>query len=130
MENYVEDLINFSKNLREEEERHIKENLTSDELELFDLICQTNKKLTKKEEQMVKLAAKGSLKRLKEEKDKLLVTDWYKDEVTRLTVLKFVKTELNRDLPESYLPPVFETTCSSIVEHLQKLEEMGRFWAA
>ncbi len=50
VENYFEDLINFSKDLRKEEERHIKVNLTSDDLELFDLIRQTNKKLTKKEE--------------------------------------------------------------------------------
>ncbi|TVQ20496.1 MAG: DUF3387 domain-containing protein, partial [Bacteroidetes bacterium] len=92
---YFEDLIDFSKKLRDEEERHIRENLTPDELELFDLIRQTNKNLTKKEEQLVKLAAKDLLKRLKEEKDKLLVTDWYKDEVAKLTVLKFVKQELN-----------------------------------
>lgn len=130
VENYFEDLINFSKDLRKEEERHIKENLTPDELELFDLIRQTNKKLTKKEEQIVKLAAKGLLKRLKEEKEKILVTDWYKDEVARLTVLKFVKQALNPDLPNSYNQPVFEQTCSNVVEHLQRLEEMGRQWAA
>jgi len=130
VENYFEDLIDFSKKLRDEEERHIRENLTTDELELFDLIRQTNKNLTKKEEQLVKLAAKDLLKRLKEEKDKLLVTDWYKDEVAKLTVLKFVKQELNKDLPDSYLPPVFEETCSKVIEHLQKLEEMGRRWAA
>lgn len=130
VENYFEDLIDFSKQLRKEEERHIRENLTADELELFDLIRQTNKNLTRKEEQLVKLAAKELLKRLKEEKDKLLVTDWYKDEVAKLTVLKFVKTELNKDLPESYLPPVFEETCNKVVDHLQRLEEMGRNWAA
>lgn len=130
VENYFEDLIDFSKKLRDEEERHIRENLTTDELELFDLIRQTNKNLTKKEEQLVKLAAKDLLKRLKEEKDKLLVTDWYKDEVAKLTVLKFVKQELNKDLPDSYLPSVFEETCSKVIEHLQELEEMGRRWAA
>ncbi len=130
VENYFEDLINFSKDLRKEEERHIKENLTADELELFDLIRQTNKKLTKKEEQIVKLAAKGLLKRLKEEKEKILVTDWYKDEVARLRVLKFVKQALNPDLPNSYNQPVFEQTCRKIVAHLQRLVEMGRQWAA
>ena len=94
------------------------------------MIRQTNKKLTKKEVQIVKLAAKGLLKRLKEEKDKILVADWYKDEVARLTVLKFVKQALNPDLPNSYIQPIFEQTCSKVVEHLQRLEEMGRSWAA
>lgn len=130
VENYFEDLIDFSKKLREEEERHIRENLTSFELELFDLIRQTNKSLTKKEEQIVKLAAKGLLKRLKEEKDKLLVTDWYKDEVARLTVLKFIKEALNPDLPNSYDQFIFEETCGKVVSHLQYLEEIGRNWAA
>lgn len=130
VENYFEDLMDFSKQLRKEEERHIRENLTTDELELFDLIRQTNKSLTKKEEQIVKLAAKDLLKRLKEEKDRILVTDWYKDEVARLTVLKFLKDELNKDLPDSYIPPVFEETCGKVLEHLQRLEETGRNWAA
>jgi len=70
------------------------------------------------------------LQRLKEEKDKILVTDWYKDEVARLTVLKFVKQTLNPDLPNSYIQSIFEQTCSKVVEHLQRLEEMGRSWAA
>lgn len=130
VENYFEDLIEFSKKLRKEEERHIRENLTIEELELFDLIRQTNKNLTKKEEQIVKLAAKDLLKRLKEEKDKLLVTDWYKDEASRLSVLKFVKQTLNPDLPNSYDQPIFEETCSKVVEHLRRMEEMGRGWAA
>lgn len=130
VENYYEDLIKFSEKLREEEERHIREQLSVEELELFDLIRQTNKSLTKKEEQLVKLAARSLLKKLKEEKDKLLVTDWYKDEGSKLTVLKFVKQSLNPDLPNSYIQPIFEETCSKVVEHLQKLEEMGRKWAA
>jgi len=130
VENYFEDLIDFSQKLRQEEERHIRENLTPEELELFDLIRQTKKDLTKKEEQQVKLAAKDLLKRLKEEKDKILVTDWYKDEVAKLTVLNFVKIKLNEDLPISYNPPIFEKTCNKVLEHLQRLEELGRRWAA
>jgi type I restriction enzyme R subunit len=130
VENYYEDLIRFSEKLREEEERHIREQLSVEELELFDLIRQTNKSLTKKEEQLVKLAARSLLKRLKEEKEKLLVTDWYKDDGTRLSVLRFIKQTLNQDLPNSYILPVFEETCSKVVDHLQRLEEIGRQWAA
>lgn len=42
--------------LRTKEERHIKEDLTKEELEIFDLLRKD--KLTKAEEQKVKLAAK------------------------------------------------------------------------
>lgn len=123
VENYFEELVKFSQKLRDEEERHIRENLTPEELELFDLLRQTNKDLTKKEEQTVKLAAQQLLKRLQEEKDKILVTDWYRDEVSRLTVLRFIKDTLNPDLPNSYVQPIFEETCNLVVEHLQKVEE-------
>lgn len=34
------------------------------------------------------------------------------------------------DLPDSYLASIFEETCSKVIEHLQKIEEMGRRWAA
>ena len=42
--------------LKKEEERHIKEDLTEEELEIFDLLCKEN--LTAAEEKKVKLAAK------------------------------------------------------------------------
>ena len=37
-DNYFEELVKFSKELKEETERHIREGLTEDELELFDLL--------------------------------------------------------------------------------------------
>ncbi|MFP4243345.1 MAG: type I restriction endonuclease subunit R, partial [Chitinispirillaceae bacterium] len=37
-ENYFEDLMDFAKSMREEDERHVKEGLSRDELELFDII--------------------------------------------------------------------------------------------
>lgn len=74
--------------------------------------------------------SKKTNSKLKEEKDKVLVTDWYKDDVARLTVLKFVKNTLNPDLPNSYIQPIFEETCNKVVDHLQRLDEIGRQWAA
>lgn len=130
VEQYFEDLVDFSKKLREEEERHIRENLTKEELELFDLIRQTKKDLTKKEEQLVKLAARDLFKKIVELKDELLVTDWYKFDTTRLNVLSFVKNTLNANLPNTFTQPVFEKTCDTVIEHLQKLDERGRRWAA
>lgn len=130
VENYFEELVDFSKKLREEEERHIRENLSSDELEIFDLIRQTNKNLTRKEEQLVKLAARDLLARLKEVREQLFVADWYRDEVSRLTVLSFIKESLNRNLPPSYLPGIFDKTCNIVVEHLQRISEREGKWVA
>lgn len=40
-ENYYEDLMQFTEDLRAEDERHIREGLNEDELELFDLLKKT-----------------------------------------------------------------------------------------
>jgi phosphoglycerate-specific signal transduction histidine kinase len=51
-ENYFDDLIKFTRDLNEEAERHIREGLTVEELELFDLIKKD--KLTQAEELALK----------------------------------------------------------------------------
>jgi len=56
-DNYFEELVKFTKDLKAESERHIREGLTEDELELFDLLKKD--KMTKEETQKVKLAAKS-----------------------------------------------------------------------
>lgn len=130
VENYFEELVRFSEKLRDEEQRHIKEELTPEELELFDLLSKPKEKLTKKELQSVKLAAKELLKRLREERSRILVVDWYKTQETKLVVLDFVKKELNRTLPESYDRLIFDKACNIVINHFQHLEEYGRNWAA
>ena len=54
---YFEELVKFTKDLKAESERHIREGLTEDELELFDLLKKD--KMTKEETQKVRLAAKS-----------------------------------------------------------------------
>ena len=83
-DNYFEELVKFTKDLKEESERHIREGLTEDELELFDLLKKD--KMTKEETQKVRLAAKSLLHRLREEKPKVLVQDWFKDSQSKSRV--------------------------------------------
>ena len=51
-----EDLLNFAKDLNEEQERHIREGLTEEELELFDLM--KKEKFTKAEEVALRMPLK------------------------------------------------------------------------
>jgi type I restriction enzyme R subunit len=76
-ENYFEELVAFGQELTVEEERHIREGLTEEELELFDLM--KKEKMTKAEKTAVKNAARSLLKRLREEKPKVIIQDWYRD---------------------------------------------------
>ena len=54
-DNYFDELVKFTKELKDESERHIREGLTTDELELFDLIKRS--KMTKEETIKVRLFA-------------------------------------------------------------------------
>lgn len=122
-ENYFNDLMAFMEKLKEEDERHIKEGLSEEELELFDLLKKDS--LTKDEEQKVKNAAKYLLKRLKEEKPTVLINDWHKDTVTKLQVQSAIKTVLDQYLPESYDRTVYSNKCDTVFEHLISMAATG-----
>lgn len=98
-ENSYEELMKFTEDLRTEDERHIREGLSEDELELFDLLKKD--KMTQEETQNVRLAAKSLLHRLLEEHPKVLVQDWYKDTQTQKQVRSAVEKVLDTNLPES-----------------------------
>ncbi|KKQ86687.1 MAG: Type I site-specific deoxyribonuclease HsdR [Parcubacteria group bacterium GW2011_GWF2_38_8] len=127
-ENYHEDLVNFAKNLKEEDERHIREGLSPDELELFDVLKKET--MTQKEEQKVKLAARHLLKRLVQEHPKVLVQDWYKDAQTREKVKQAMEESLDHDLPESYDRKLFKKKCDSLFNLVYEYAVKGEKWAA
>jgi len=127
-EDYFEDLIKFAEQLREEEERGIRNGLTESELELFDLIQKA--KLTKKEEQDVKNAAKHLLQRLKEEKPTVLIQDWYRDTQSQLKVKSAIEEVLDDDLPNSYDRKDFSNVCNRVFEHVFVQASKGNGWVA
>jgi len=52
--------------------------------------------------QRVKLAAKNLYKKLVDNRDNLLVVDWYKDAQTKERVKTAIEDSLDLDLPNSY----------------------------
>ncbi len=127
-ENYYEQLTAHVAAMQDEAERHIREGLTEDELELFDLLKKDG--LTQDETQRVKLAAKHLLKRLVEEQPKVLVQDWFKDQQTQTRVRTEIAKVLNQDLPDAYDRSVFEQKCATVYDLVAELSAHGRKWAA
>jgi type I restriction enzyme R subunit len=127
-ENYFEDLVRFAEGLNAEETRSAKEGLSDDELELFDLIKKD--KMTKDEEQKVKLAAKSLLERLTKGKPKVLVQDWFKDTQTQKIVKATIETVLDTTLPPTYDRQLFVNKCSSVFDLVYDYSAQGRKWAA
>src|SRR5258708_3131826 len=125
-DNYFEELVAFTKDLKEESERHIRESLTEDELELFDLLKKD--KMTKEETQKVRLAATSLLHRLREESPNVLVTDWYKDSQTKRKVQSAVEAVLHTHLPDSYDRVLFKQKCDSVFGSMMDYASQGLKW--
>jgi len=127
-ENYYDDLVNLTKDMKDEDERHIREGLTEDELELYDLLKKPE--MTQKETKKVKLAAKSLLKRLLEEHPRVLVQDWHRDTQTQNIVRSALEQVLDRNLPDSYDRLLFKEKCDTIFDMMIQYAQSGRKWAA
>ena len=127
-EDYYSDLMDFAQEMQEEDERHVREGLTEDELELFDLL--KKEKMTRAETQTVKLAARSLLHRLLEEHPKVLVQDWFKDTQSRKIVRSAVEKVLDDNLPDSYDRVLFKKKCDNVYELIFDHASQERRWAA
>lgn len=126
-EEYYEQLVKLLEELKQEEERAYTEGLTEEELEIYDLLI-AGKKLTKVEEQKVKLSAKNLYKKIVDNRDNLLVVDWYKDEQPRAKFKYEVEVSLNNDLPDSYDKASFDSKVSLLMNHFVDMAVQGYGW--
>lgn len=127
-ENYYEDLVRFTQEMKDEDERHVREGLTEDELELFDMLKKD--KMTEAETQKAKLAAKSLLHRLLQEHPKVLVQDWFKDSQSQKAVRSAVEKVLDENLPETYDRVMFKEKCDNLFELILDYASSRRKWAA
>ena len=115
--------------LKAEEKRSETEGLSEEELEIFDLLI-AGKKLTKDEEQKVKLSAKNLFKKLTKDKAELMVVDWYKDEQPRAKVKTAIEKSLDADLPISYDKETFAVKTELLLSHFVDMAVQGYGWVA
>jgi type I restriction enzyme R subunit len=127
-EDYYAQLTAYVQGLQQEAERHVREGLSEDELELFDLLKKDA--MTQDETQRVKLAAKRLLARLVQEQPKVLVQDWFRDQQTRKVVRSEIERVLDEGLPQSYERALFKQKCDNVFELVLDYASRGRKWAA
>ena len=126
-EDYYEQLLALMEELKKESSRAKTEGLTEEELELYDLLVK-GKKLTKDEEQKVKLAAKHLFTKITENREKLLIIDWYKNEQPVKKVQEAIEESLDADLPASYDKTSFEAKTALILNHFVDMAVQGYGW--
>ena len=115
IDEFFRQLVAFARSLDEEEKRGIAEQLSEEELAVFDLLIKPDMKLTRKEEQQVKQVARGLLETLKREK---LVLDWRKRQQSRAQVKVTINEILDHGLPRAYSPELFQRKCDTVYHHV------------
>jgi type I restriction enzyme R subunit len=107
-------LTDFVKELSAEEQRGVAEQLSEEELALFDILTKPEFDITDKEKEGVKKVARMLLQTLKAAK---LVLDWRKKQRTRADVYTTVKKVLD-ELPRAYTPELYQQKCDTVYQHV------------
>jgi len=116
VEMQLEELFNFVQELDEEEERHARENLSEEQLAVFDIVTQHEKiELTKKERHTIKEGITELLEKLIESK---MVSDWKKQQRLIADVKVTIEKELDEILPDKYDRQLYSQTCNEVFDHV------------
>ena len=111
---WFEQLIAFTEELNEEEQRTIAEQLSEEELAVFDLLTRPALELTEAERDKVKAISKQLLETLKEGK---LVLDWRKRQQSR-AVVKLTVLQILRELRECYTQEMYDQKREAVYQHI------------
>jgi len=115
IEGFFAKLTAFAQALNEEEKRGIAEQLTEEELAIFDLLTKPDMRLTKKEELGVKKGARELLQTLKQGR---LVLDWRKRQQARAAVRLAIEKILEDELPAAYSAEIYQEKCDAVYQHV------------
>lgn len=115
IEVFFKQLVDLTADLQVEDQRAIRENLSEEELALFDILTKPVPELADKERAQVKKVCKELLETLKAEK---LVLDWRKKDRARSDVRRTLEIVFDRGLPESYDEGVYNEKCEMAFHHI------------
>jgi type I restriction enzyme R subunit len=108
------DLLNLSRSLTDEEARHVREELTEEELVVFDFLTRPGPDLSTEERNEVKKVARQLLAKL----TTVLTIDWQKTAQARARVRDTIEAELDDGLPRAYTPELFKTKAGAVFQHV------------
>ncbi len=109
-----EELLKLSRNLSEEQQRHVRENMTEEELVIFDILTRPAPELSDAERSEVKKVSRELLNKLK----MLLVLNWRQKSSARSQLQLTIQDVLDAGLPRAYDKPLYEQKCSALFEHI------------
>ncbi|MFZ0434658.1 MAG: type I restriction endonuclease subunit R [Chthoniobacterales bacterium] len=124
IEQLYQELLELSRNLSEEEARHVRENLTEEELTVFDLLTRPGPELSTDEKEEVKKVARLLHQRLQ----RLITFNWRQTIQARALVKNAIEETLDEGLPRAYAPELYKNKCGVVFEHVYETysEEKAR----
>jgi type I restriction enzyme R subunit len=114
VEEFFKRLVEFTKDLNEEERRGVAEHLTEEQLAVYDLLMRPAPDLTDAEIAQVKKVAESLLELLRREK---IVLDWRKEQQSRAAVRLAVETKLD-ELPDKFDTALYREKCDAVYLHI------------
>ena len=114
IEALYQELLELSNSLNVEEQRHVRENMTEEELVIFDILTRPSPELGTEERAEVKKVARELLARLKA----LLVLNWRQKQQARAKIQDVIGFALDDGLPRAYTPELYKQKCSAVFEHV------------
>ena len=114
IEELFEELVKLSNSLNDEQARHVRENMSEEELVIFDILTRPAPGLSVDERAEVKKVARELLARLKS----LLVLNWRQKAAARSQLKLTIEDTLDTGLPRAYTPALYQQKCSAVFEHV------------
>jgi type I restriction enzyme, R subunit len=116
IEEVFKELIALSGVLTEEQTRHVRENLSEEELTIFDILTRPAPVLTTEERTEVKRVAASLLARLHQ----LLVLGWRQKMAVRAKVRLAIEDLLDDGLPRAYGKEMFAAKVDAVFDHVYR----------
>lgn len=120
IEEFFAELVAFANDLDNEEQRAVREEMSEEELVVFDLIVRPGPELDQSEIKQVKVTARDLLLSLKQQK---LVLDWKKSQQNRAIVQRTIRDLLRDELPVSYDDSWQSKKLGTLYEHFYESYE-------
>ena len=123
IEELFQELLKLSTSLSDEQQRHVREQMTEEELVIFDILTRPAPELSTEERAEVKKVARELLTRLKS----LLVINWRQKSTARSQLKLTIEDMLDSGLPRAFTPELYKQKCSAVFEHVyESYPEAGR----
>lgn len=114
IEQLFEELLKLSNSLSDEQERHVREQMSEEELVIFDILTRPAPELSTEERAEVKKVSRALLAKLKH----LLVLNWRQKAAARSSLKLAIEDTLDSGLPRAYTPDLYRDKCSLLFEHV------------